>query len=196
MDVLVVLELLLRVKYAGILIFMFLENTALPLPGELILVVAGYFIYLNQLNYWGVVFAASLGALLGSLLLYWIGKRYGETTVERYGKLLFLKKEDLRKGSVWFDRYGESAVFFGNFIPVIRHVISIPAGTAQMNVFKFSFYTFASAFLWNMLIVYVCAMLGREWDKLFLLFEPLKLVTIIILCCIVVAIVIKKIWKI
>ncbi|MEK6845775.1 MAG: DedA family protein, partial [Nanoarchaeota archaeon] len=152
--------------YAGIFFLMMLESMVAPIPSELVMPFAGFLIAQGRFSWWGVLLASSLGSIVGSLLSYYAGQYGGKALVIRYGKYLLLDECDLKKTEEWFARKGEKAVFICRFIPVIRHLISIPAGIGKMELKKFVLYTLIGATIWNMFLAYVGFKLGENWAEL------------------------------
>ena len=134
-------------------LLMFLDNVFPPIPSEIIMPSAGYTASQNQLLLVGVIIAGCIGSLLAAALLYWIGYKFKHETifnfVDRYGKFLFIKSEDVKKSLSWFEKYGHRIVFFGRMIPAVRSLISIPAGMSRMPFWKFMFYSSLGTIIWT-----------------------------------------------
>lgn len=156
--------------YMGILLLIALENVFPPIPSEVILTFGGFMTTYTSLTRTGVIISATLGSVLGAVILYGIGYLVNvdklETLVEKYGRFLRLKKEDIRKADKWFDRYGYWTVLFCRLIPVIRSLISIPAGMSKMKFGLFLLFTTIGTLTWNIILVTVGAALGGSWDKI------------------------------
>src|SRR5690606_22918997 len=131
--------------YTGIFFLILLENIFPPIPSEIVLTVGGFMTTTTKLNIAGVIAASTAGSVAGAVILYYLGRWLSverlEGIVEKYGKWLRLKKQDLHKADAWFDRYGVWTVFFGRLIPVVRSLISIPAGMSGMKVKWFLLFT-------------------------------------------------------
>lgn len=155
--------------YIGIFLLIALENLFPPIPSEVILSFGGFMTIRSDLTLTGVVFAATLGSLAGALLLYAIGQMFTverlEQWVERHGSWLRLKKEEVNKAYRWFHRFGIWAVFLGRMVPIVRSLISIPAGIAKMPLGLFVVFTTVGSLIWNIALVYVGALLGTQWTK-------------------------------
>jgi len=154
------------VGYFGVLLLMMMESMILPVPSELVLPFAGFLISSGEMKFLIVVISATIGSLIGSLISYYIGKYGGKRFVSRYGKYFLLDEESLVKTEKWFSKRGELTIFIGRFIPLVRHVISIPAGMGKMNLKKFMLYTFLGAGMWNVFLTYVGFVLGKNWEKI------------------------------
>lgn len=150
-------------SYPGITILMALESMIFPLPSELVMPFAGFSVATGKLNLGLVIFASSLGSLLGSLISYYIGLYGGNKVVLKLGKYLLLDVTDLEKTEKWFHRKGAKTIFISRFIPVVRHLISIPAGVGKMHLWKFCLYTILGATMWNTILTYLGYILGENW---------------------------------
>ncbi len=155
--------------YPGVFISVFLESFIAPIPSEIILPFSGFVASLGSMNIYFVILVATIAAYLGSLPFYFIG-RWGEKPVlkflDKYGKYLFIKNSDVKKGFEVFDKYGNGVVFVGRVIPIIRTLISFPAGVAKMNFIKFTVYTLLGSLVWNIVLTYTGYMLGDHWERI------------------------------
>jgi membrane protein DedA with SNARE-associated domain len=168
--------------YFGIFLLMALESMIVPIPAELVMPFAGYLISTGRFGWPGVFAASILGSLSGSLLSFSAGRIGGNRFVVRLGKYLLLDVSDLKKTEDWFARKGEKTIFIGRLIPVVRHLISIPAGIGGMDLKKFSLYTAIGASLWNMFLAWLGYVMGQNWPKIRHYTEPIsKLVALLLL---------------
>ena len=142
-------NLIAKTGYAGIFALMTLESMVAPVPSEAVMPFAGFLLYQKTFTLFGVIVASTAGSLVGSLISYWIGAKGGRVIVLRYGKYLLLNTHHLDATERFFSRYGEWTIFVSRFIPIVRHLISIPAGIGRMKLGKFCAYTIAGAALWN-----------------------------------------------
>lgn len=131
--------------YFGIALLLALENIFPPIPSEIILGFTGFLTISSNLDIFGSIIAATIGALIGALILYFFGKiisvgRLEQLLTGRLGKILHFKPADLERASSFFNRHGNSAVFFGRFVPVVRSLISIPAGMSNYSLGRFIFF--------------------------------------------------------
>ena len=149
--------------FLGIFFLMLLESTVFPIPSELVMPFAGFLIAEGKMEFFTVVFIATLGSIAGSLISYFIGKTVGKKAVIKFGKYFLLNESHLEKAHKWFENYGGRIVFVCRFIPAVRHVISIPAGIAEMNLGKFIAFTAIGAFFWNAFLAWVGIQLGKNW---------------------------------
>lgn len=155
--------------YLGIFLLMCIENVFPPIPSELILPFGGFMTTHTDLNVLGVIFSATGGSLLGAIILYGIGLLLDVERllkiVDRWGKLLHVKKEDILKADAWFDQHGFWTVLFCRMIPFIRSMISIPAGMSNMKFVLFVFFTTVGTLIWNSILVGAGALLGKSWER-------------------------------
>ncbi|MBB6453354.1 membrane protein DedA with SNARE-associated domain [Salirhabdus euzebyi] len=156
--------------YMGILFLIALENVFPPVPSEVILTFGGFITTTSNLTVMGVVISATAGSVIGAMILYGIGLQLSverlEKIVERWGHILRLTKKDVRKADAWFDKYGPWTVFFCRFIPIIRSLISVPAGMSNMNLPLFLSLTTLGTFIWNIVLVNLGASVGDSWEEI------------------------------
>ncbi len=156
--------------YFGVFLLIALENVFPPIPSEVILTFGGFMTTYTNLTPAGVIIASTLGSILGAVILYGIGLLVNvdrlEGWVDRYGRFLRLKKEDIRRADAWFDRYGYWTVLFCRMIPLIRSLISVPAGMAKMKFGLFLLFTTFGTLIWNVALVLVGAAVGGSWEKI------------------------------
>jgi len=156
--------------YFGIALLILLENVFPPIPSEVILTFGGFMTTKSDLTVLGVVVASTIGSVGGAVILYWIGRILNveriERIIEKWGKYLRLTKEDVRKADAWFDKYGPWTVFFCRFIPLIRSLISVPAGMSGMNQWLFLVLTIIGTLIWNLVLVLVGAKVGDNWHQI------------------------------
>ncbi|MDO8582254.1 MAG: DedA family protein [bacterium] len=154
-----------KTGYVGVFFLMVLESMVAPIPSEAVMPFAGFLWFQKIFTFWGVIVASTLGSLIGSLISYWIGAKGGRAIVERYGKYLFLNTHHLDVTERFFSRHGEWTIFVSRFIPIVRHLISIPAGVGKMPLGKFCVYTIVGAGLWNGFLAWVGYALGKNWQS-------------------------------
>jgi membrane protein DedA with SNARE-associated domain len=133
------------------------ENLFPPIPSELILPLAGFYVSQGEMAFVLAVLAATIGSLAGALLLYAIARFGGRKVVLRFGKVLRIKESDLDRGDEWFDKHGGWVVLFGRLVPGARSLVSIPAGLSEMPVMRFALLTTLGSTAWN------CALIGAGW---------------------------------
>ncbi|MBB6285138.1 DedA family protein [Geobacillus subterraneus] len=155
--------------YIGIFLMIALENIFPPIPSEVILPFGGFMTTYTSLTVPGVIAAATAGSVVGAIVLYGIGRLLSverlERIVDRWGGWLRVKPEDIDKANRTFQRYGVWAVFFGRMIPLVRSLISIPAGMAKMNIWLFLWLSVLGTLIWNTILISIGAALGESWGK-------------------------------
>jgi membrane protein DedA with SNARE-associated domain len=152
--------------YGGIFGLMILEASSLPIPSEVILPFAGYLVSLGHMDIYLTLIVATAAALAGSLIDYFIGLKGVEmlTKYRLLGRAVFSENQ-LKVAANYFTRYGSIMVFVGRLIPVVRTLISFPAGAVKMPLAKFVAYTVAGCLLWNSILLYVGYYLGSKWQE-------------------------------
>lgn len=154
--------------YAGLAFLVALENVFPPIPSEVILPLAGFNSSRGSMNIFLAILAATVGSLVGAVILYYIGYIFGEERVRyiinRWGKWLGFKESDVDLADRWFDRHGGVAVMLCRVIPIVRSLISIPAGLRKMPLLSFIFYTTVGSLVWNSVLVTAGYLLGDNWD--------------------------------
>lgn len=181
-----IINLMNQFGYIGIFLLIAIENIFPPIPSEVILTFGGYMTTYSNLNVPLVILSATLGSLLGAIVLYEIGKilnkeRLMKIVSGKVGKILHLKKEDIESADKWFDTKGEKCVFFCRFIPIVRSLISIPAGMSEMNIPKFLIYTTIGSLIWNSVLVVVGSIVGENWENIVNIFDTYSTITLILL---------------
>lgn len=159
--ILSMVEAFKSLSYFGVLLALCFEF----IPAELVLPLAGYWVYQGEMNLYLVILAGSIGGVLGPLTLYALGKYGGRPLVRRYGKYFLLNDEKMDKADRFFDKYGAGIAFFGRFVPGIRTAISLPCGIMKMNVWKFCLYTYLAMLPVTAAYVYVGYKLGPQWEQ-------------------------------
>jgi membrane protein DedA with SNARE-associated domain len=150
-----------RLGYSGIVLLMAMESSVLPVPSELVMPPAGYLAYHGEMNLWVALLCGTVGSLAGAYANYWVASKVGRWVFVRYGKWVLLTEKSLERTERFFNRHGEIATFIGRLFPVIRHLISIPAGLARMRLDRFFLYTGAGAALWCAVLLGVGWIIGR-----------------------------------
>ncbi len=184
-----IIETISQYGYIGIFLLITIENIFPPIPSEIILLFGGFMTTFSRMNVWGVIISATMGSLLGAIIIYTIGLKLNMARINRLygsriGRLLRFKKEDLRKAERWFARHGNMAVFFCRFIPIVRSIISLPAGLSGMKFSEFIVLTFMGTFIWNMVLVYLGRFAGDAWEKIVVYFDLYSLIVLVSLALI------------
>lgn len=160
--------------YVGVMLLMGVESACIPLPSEVIMPFAGALctaavaatVPRAPLNLHLVAFAGALGCALGSALAYVVGAKGGREFIFKWGKYILLRRRDVEKSDIWFQKYGSSAIFFSRLLPVVRTFISLPAGIARMPFVPFLTLSFLGSVPWCYLLAYIGRRLGENWDTL------------------------------
>jgi membrane protein DedA with SNARE-associated domain len=161
----------LATGYFGVFITM-LISAVVPFPSEVVLPYAGAMTVTRHLfNLHLLAFAGAIGNLIGSMIAYWIGAALGRPFFEKYGKYVLIRPRDIDEGDRWFARHGEAAVFFTRMLPVVRAVISFPAGIAKMNFVRFCVYTFFGGLIWSYFLAWIGFKLGQRWEEIMTYFH-------------------------
>ena len=154
--------------YFGIMFLIAIENVFPPIPSEIILSFGGFLTTYTHLTILGMVIAATIGALIGAVFLYMIGRKLSKEKLidivnGKVGRILRLKEEDIEKANKWFLNHGNKAVFFGRFVPIVRSLISIPAGSANMKLSIFISLSFLGSLIWNSVLIYLGSFAKDAW---------------------------------
>ncbi|MEY3379208.1 MAG: hypothetical protein RLZZ125_785 [Actinomycetota bacterium] len=160
-------ELVERIGVFGAGLFIAIESVVIPLPSEIVLLLSGFNVSIGEFSFFSVWVATTIGSLVGAYFLYSIGyaiSREGiSKLVARIGKFVGIKQRDVDLAFTWFEKYGAFVIFFGRLVPLIRSLVSIPAGLAKMSLLKFSLLTAAGSGIWNALWIYVGIQLEDRW---------------------------------
>lgn len=156
--------------YWGIMFLIALENIFPPIPSEVILTFGGFATTTSNLSIGGVIAASTVGSVGGAVVLYVLGLQLDverlEKIVDRWGHILRISKKDIHRADAWFDKYGPWTVFLCRFVPLIRSLISIPAGMSNMNFGLFLLFTTMGTLIWNVVLIYLGASVGSSWDTI------------------------------
>ncbi|MEU5528484.1 DedA family protein [Micromonospora chersina] len=150
----------------GVALLVALESIIPPIPSEIVLAMAGYLAAEGRFNVVLIVLAATAGSLLGALVLYWLGAALGEERLKRWlDHIPLVDRDDLEKADRWFERHGRWAVLIGRVVPVVRSLVSVPAGANRMPLGEFVLLTTLGSGVWNALIVGAGFALGSRWER-------------------------------
>jgi len=160
-------QIISSMGYVGLYLVMFLENVFPPIPSEVVLPLAGSLTLTGRFSIFWITIIGMLGSLTGAFLFYGLGKWLGEPRVrilmEKFGRYALLSTNDLDRSLEWFDKYDDWVIFFSRMVPIVRSLISIPAGIAAMDLTKFSFFTILGTALWSLLLAFGGRLLGEQW---------------------------------
>ena len=174
--------------YSYIVIFLLItvENLFPPIPSEIILTLGGFMTTYTTLTVWGVIIAATIGSVTGAIILFGVGRllsadRLAKILDGKIGKILRFKKEDVYKACDWFNKRGKKSVLICRCIPIVRSLISIPAGMAKMQFGIFLLLTTLGSFVWNIVLVNLGVIAGESWDKIVAGMDVYQTITIVVL---------------
>jgi membrane protein DedA with SNARE-associated domain len=180
----------------GVALLVILENVFPPIPSEIVLPFAGFVAQRGDGSVSVMILAATVGAVTGALVLYAIAALIGQVRlaafIERFGRWFGVKPTDLARAEAWFDRHAVAAVLLGRCVPLIRSVVSIPAGFRRMRLVPFIVYTAMGSAVWNTALVGAGAVLGNQWDKVEPYVAVLQYVVIAVIVLFVVRFALKK----
>ena len=188
-----------QIGYLGVAFLIMIENLFPPIPSEVILTFGGFMTTTTELNIPLMIVAATIGAVVGAAILYGIGTLLDverlDKIVDKYGNILRITHADIHKADSWFDRYGFWTVFFCRFVPLIRSLISLPAGMANMNFGLFLLFTTVGTVIWNTVLIYLGAAVGSQWETIVHYMDIYSNVAYVILGIIGIAVIIWYIRK-
>jgi membrane protein DedA with SNARE-associated domain len=150
--------------YTGIFLLMAMESSVFPIPSEVVMPPAGYLVHEGKMNMALVILSGTLGSLAGAYANYFVARWLGRPLVIKYGRYVWITEEHFNRVESFFLRHGEISTFIGRLLPVIRHLISIPAGIARMNHLRFTLYTAIGAALWVSVLSWIGYLIGAEQD--------------------------------
>ncbi|KAA0914479.1 DedA family protein [Psychrobacter sp. ANT_WB68] len=190
-----VLGIMAKFGYFGIIFAMFAENIFPPIPSEVIMPAAGFAASKGDLSIILVILTGTLGAVLGALPLYYLGRVFDEPRLvaftKKYGKYLFVQPADITAANAWFDKHGKKAVFFGRMVPGVRSLISIPAGMNKMPLLPFLTLTALGASIWTAILALSGYYLGQNYDAVAGMLAPYSKAIVIIVVVMVIGLLIK-----
>lgn len=170
-----------KTGYASVFVLMVMESMVFPIPSEAVMPFAGFLIAESRFSFAGVIVVSTLASIVGSLLSYWIGRYGGKPFIAKFGKYLLLNEHDLEVTERFFAKHGDITILICRFIPVVRHLISIPAGLGRMNLLKFSLYTIIGAGLWNAFLTVCGFYLKKNWEAVMKYSHVVDIVVVLIL---------------
>ena len=158
-----------------------LESMIFPIPSEVVMPLAGFLISKGTFSWIGVLILSTIGTIVGSLISYYMGLFGGRPFIRRYGKYFLLDDKHLEWTERFFRNRGEKAIFISRFLPVVRHLISIPAGMGKMNLKKFIFYTAIGGAMWNMFLAWLGFYLSDKWNLIHTYSKSLDIIVLVLL---------------
>ena len=187
----IILNIMNQFGYLGVFLLISIENIFPPIPSDVILLFGGFMTTYTKLNILGIVIASLLGSLSGAIMLYYIGKIFNKNRLKKIisgkvGKILRLKNSDIDKADKWFDTKGQKTVFFCRFIPLIRSLISIPAGMSEMHMSKFLVYTTIGSLIWNTVLIVIGSIVGNNWTSILSVLDTYSKIVVIVMAIVVI----------
>ena len=187
-----VISIMNQYGYFGIFFLIFIENIFPPIPSEVVLLFGGFMTTYSKLGVPLMILFSTLGSVVGAIVLYYVGKilnkeRLKKLVSGKVGKMLRLKASDIEKADRWFDTKGNKTVFFCRFIPVVRSLISIPAGMSEMAMTKFLLYTTVGSAIWNTVLLVIGNRVGKNWKDILGIMDQYSHVVLILLIILFVA---------
>lgn len=177
--------------YPGIFILMAMESSVFPVPSELVMPPAGYLAQRGEMNIWVAILMGTAGSLAGAYANYFAAHWLGRPLLMKYGKYVWITEEKFAKVETFFHKHGEISTFIGRLLPVIRHLISLPAGLAGMHHGKFAFYTTVGAFIWVTILTWIGYVIGQN-QELIMRYSHQALIGVVIFCLALVAL---YVWR-
>ena len=179
-----------QLGYVGVALLVVAENVFPPIPSEIVLPFAGFVAQRGSESVIIMILAATVGSVVGALIMYWIASFIGDERLHaftrKFGKWVQIREVDLSRAEEWFDRHATSAVLLGRCVPLIRSVVSIPAGFRRMKLVPYIAYTFAGSLVWNILLIGAGALLGDNWERVGDVMSPIqKLVELTVVVAVV-----------
>jgi membrane protein DedA with SNARE-associated domain len=150
--------------YTGLFLLMAMESSIIPVPSELVMPPAGYLACQGRMHFWGAVLAGTAGSLAGAYANYFAARHLGRPLILKYGRYVLMPPEKFLKVEAFFLEHGEISTFIGRLLPVIRHLISIPAGLSGMNHLRFTLYTLLGAGIWVTILTYIGFAIGQNHE--------------------------------
>ena len=189
-------DLIDTIGLVGVAVLIALESVVPPIPSELVLLLSGFNVSEGTFGFVAAVVAATVGSVVGALALYGVGAWVSEERLERLlatiGRFVGLRRDDIDRGFRWFERHGRAVVFFGRLIPLVRSVVSLPAGADRMPLRTFVPYTLAGSLLWNTIWIAVGRELGANWRKAERWGEVIELTAIALMVIVLVVLVVRS----
>ncbi len=177
--------------YPGIFILMAMESSVIPIPSELVMPPAGYLAHQGEMNFLVAIVCGTVGSLVGAYANYFAAHYLGRPLVLKYGKYVWITEEKFAKVERFFQSHGEISTFIGRLLPVIRHLISLPAGLAGMHHWKFSLYTLLGAGIWCTVLTAIGYIIGKE-EALIMRYSHQALVGVVIFSVVLIAVYVRR----
>lgn len=159
-------DLSLQWGYLGVFLMMAIESTVFPLPSEVVIPPAAYWAEQGRFHFWGIVVAATLGSWAGAAISYFVARAVGRPLIVQYGRFVFVPEKKWNLAEAWIQHYSVAGIFFARLLPVVRHLVSLPAGAARMPFGRFSVMTLAGSFTWSFVLAWFGARVLSQEPRL------------------------------
>jgi membrane protein DedA with SNARE-associated domain len=176
-------DIVRNLGYPGLFTLILLESTLIPIPSELVMPFAGYMAAQGDFSLPVILVINSVAALVGSAICYWLGAAGGKPLLLKYGKFLLIRAKDIEKTESYFARHGKATILIGRFLPVVRHIISIPAGIARMPLVPFFTQTFIGSTIWGSVLIFIGYELGSRWDSVAHTLKRVDVIVGVVIIC-------------
>ena len=177
--------------YPGIFLLMAMESSIIPVPSELVMPPAGYLAAQGRMNIWIAIFMGTAGSLVGAYANYYAAHYLGRPLLLKYGKYVWITEEKFARVERYFKDHGEISTFIGRLLPVVRHLISLPAGLAGMNHVKFTIYTLAGAGIWVTILTWIGYFIGAN-QELIMQYSHQAVIGVIIVSAVIIALYVRN----
>jgi len=177
--------------YPGIFLLMAMESSVIPVPSELVMPPAGYLAAQGRMNIWIAIVMGTTGSLIGAYANYYAAHYLGRPLLLKYGKYVWITEEKFAKVEQYFKDHGEISTFIGRLLPVIRHLISLPAGLAGMNHVKFTIYTLAGAGIWVTILTFIGYFIGAN-QELIMQYSHQAVIGVVIVSAVIIALYVRN----
>ena len=177
--------------YPGVFLLMAMESSVIPVPSELVMPPAGYLAQQGEMNIIFAILCGTFGSLLGAYVNYFAARHLGRPLLLKYGKYVWITEEKFAKVEKFFLKHGEISTFLGRMLPVVRHLISLPAGLAGMNHLRFSFYTLLGAGIWVTVLTYIGYFIGEN-RELIMRYSHQALAVVLLCSAVIIAVYIRR----
>jgi membrane protein DedA with SNARE-associated domain len=177
--------------YSGIFLLMAMESSVIPIPSELVMPPAGYLAQQGQMNIWAAIVMGTVGSLAGAYANYYAAHYLGRPLLLKYGRYVWITEEKFAKVERYFKDHGEISTFIGRLLPVVRHLISLPAGLAGMSHAKFTLYTLAGAGIWVTILTWIGYFIGAN-QELIMQYSNQAVIGVVIVSAVIIALYVRN----
>ena len=188
----ILIETILNFSYFGVFLLICLENLFPPIPSEIILTFAGYLTIQYDSNIFLMIFSSTFGSWIGAEILYYLGHTLQPLKFEKFLNKMRFELKYIDKTNEWFHTYGSFTVFICRFIPIIRSLISIPAGMTKMKHLPFTLYTILGSLIWNSILIYIGRTLGKNYELIANMMDQYSIFVILIIIVLLIIYILKK----